>query len=90
MNGTGLTASVLAERVAGPCCAGLASEAGGGDVGWWPKAVATTGAGMSSTCWRIAAARLAVAGMPRAPWRDLPERYGPWRTCHKRDASVER
>src|SRR6266481_1819105 len=19
-----------------------------------------------------------------APWRDLPERYGPWKTCHER------
>src|SRR4029453_10213716 len=24
-----------------------------------------------------------------APWRDLPERYGPWQTCYKRFARWE-
>ena len=33
---------------------------------WWPRASATTGAGVSRRCWRIAAARPGVVWMPRA------------------------
>jgi transposase len=30
---------------------------------------------VNGICWKLATG---------APWRDIPERYGPWKTCHER------
>jgi transposase len=30
---------------------------------------------LNGICWKLATG---------APWRDIPERYGPWKTCHER------
>jgi transposase len=30
---------------------------------------------LDGICWKLATG---------APWRDIPERYGPWKTCHER------
>jgi hypothetical protein len=53
-----------------------------------------TGPPINGHCWPTTTDRAAAAGPPagdqrdplagrhRAPWRDIPERYGPWETCY--------
>ena len=49
------------------------SESRHGAVGITGQAHTTTATGI-----------IAVEAADRAPWRDLPERYGPWQTCYDR------